>query len=414
MNNSINIFEKGKTFSSYHFYNIFLKEVASFYKQHNKKDIIEFNLAIDNEIPDSNSFFIDPITLPLLVSLSEQLKKFHNSPLKLNLSNNYNTNNLLAFLERSDFFHLAGDNENPTFPLGRNIFSFDKRYLGNFNSKLQKPEHKLREYSLNEDNLEIEIKKKNTSEDQRDFLVEHYLYKVKEHFGVLLNSNNITREMSYEYIDILAELITNGVLHSESNTYVLMFTDRFKTKFSISDNGKGLYKSLNEKDVSDIQYYNKFEIFNELKKVNILKINEQIENSLLAIFETLFYSMLKDRNGLFDLMCNVVLNCNGYFRLHNENAQIIISARMLDELNALYLNRQQIKLVHNQLLFETFTKKEFDVQMILIVEKVKKEFIELAKSIFKKYTIDTRYSSIRLFDVKFKGVHVEVEIPNMN
>jgi hypothetical protein len=414
MENSINIFEKGKTFSSYHFYNNFLKEVALFYKSHSKDDFIEFNLTIDDEIPESNSFFIDPITLPLIVSLSEQLMKFHNSPLKLNLSNNYNTNNLLAFLDRSDFFYLVGDNFNPTYPKGRNILSFDKRYLGNFNNRLQKPEHKLREYSLKEDNLEEEIRNLKTSEDQRDFLVEHYLYKVKEHFGVLLNSNDITREMSYEYIDILAELITNGVLHSESNTYVLMFTDRFKSKFSISDNGKGLYKSLTDKDVSDIGYYKKFEIFDELKSVSVLKINEQIENSLLAIFETLFYSMLKDRNGLFDLMCNVVLNCNGYFRLHNENAQIIISARMLDELNALNLNRQQIKLVHNQLLFESFTKEEFDIQMTFIVKKVKKEFIELAKSIFKKYTIDTRYSSIRLFDVKFKGVHVEVEIPNMN
>ena len=414
MENSINIFEKGKTFSSYHFYNNFLKDVASFYRSHTKDDIIEFNLAIDDEIPESNSFFIDPITLPLIASLSEQLMKFHNSPLKLNLSNNYNTNNLLAFLDRSDFFYLLGDNTNPTFPRGRKIFSFDNRYLGNFNNKLQKPEHKLREYSLKEDNLEEEIKEKQTKEDQRDFLVEHYLYKVKEHFGVLLNSNDITKEMSYEYIDILAELITNGVLHSESNTYVLMFTDRFKSKFSISDNGKGLYNSLTEKDVSDINYYKKFEIFDELKNVNILNINEQIENSLLAIFETLFYSMLKDRNGLFDLMCNVVLNCKGYFRLHNENAQIIISARMLEELEKLYLNRQNIKSVHNKLLFEELTKIEFDTEISLIVEKVKMEFVELAKSIFKKYTVDTRYSSIRLFDVKFKGVHVEVEIPNMN
>ena len=154
-------------------------------------------------------------------------------------------------------------------------------------------------------------------------------------------------------------------------------------------------------------------MFKELKNLNKLKISEQIENSLLAIFETLYYSMLKDRKGLFDLMCNVVINCNGYFRLHNENAQIIVSARMLNELNILFESRSKILEIHDNFLFKKIVKEDFDKEIKKIALETKKKFVKLATSIFDKYHIDTRYSSIRLFEVKFRGVHIEVEIPNM-
>lgn len=414
MNESITIIENGKLFSAYYFYNEFLKRVANFYSQHkDKTSIIQFSLIIEDDYNVvGNKYFIDPIVLPLLVSLAEQLKKYHGSSLNLFLSNNKATNDVLAFLERADFFHLVGSNQNPTYPLGKNILSYDKRHLGDFKTQIQRPEHKLRGYSINEDGLK-EKTEGFDSERQRDYLVEHFTYKVKDHFGVLLFSNEQIQNLTYEYIDILAELITNGVLHSGSDAYTLMFTNQYKTSFSISDNGKGLYKSLEEKNTSNIDYYTKFEMFKELKKLNKLKISEQIENSLLAIFETLYYSMLKDRKGLFDLMCNVVINCNGYFRLHNENAQIIVSARMLNELNILFESRSKILEIHDNFLFKKIVKDDFDKEIKKIALETKKKFVKLATSIFDKYHIDTRYSSIRLFEVKFRGVHIEVEIPNM-
>jgi hypothetical protein len=122
--------------------------------------------------------------------------------------------------------------------------------------------------------------------------------------------------------------------------------------------------------------------------------------------------MLKNRQGLFDLMCNVVLDCSGYFRLHTDNAQIIVSARMLNELEMLSATREQILNAHNSLLFGKVQAKEFIEVMTSLKAICENQIKQLANSIFKKYSEDTRFSALRIFEVRFKGVHIEVEIPN--
>jgi hypothetical protein len=412
MNNIISILENRKTFSPFYFYTEFLKKVSNFYKEF-PNETIRFSLIEEDDFEASfGIYYIDPISLPLLLSLAEQLKKYHNQILDFSLSNNSSTNEVLAFLDRADFFHLIGDNVNPTYPIGKKIFKYDKRYLGNFNSNIQRLEHKVRGYSLNEDNLKLKIENFN-AERQRDYLVEYYTYKVKEHFGVLFQYNQFTNELAFDFIEILAELITNGVLHSGSDAYALMFSNSEKTSFSISDNGIGLYGSLLTKDTFSVSsYYSKFELFKELQKINTLKISNQIEDSLLSIFETLYYSLLKDRKGLFDLMCNVVLNCNGYFRLHNENAQIIVSVRMINELTELAILREKILNIHKLYLFEQISREKFNIEIKNVAIETKTKFINLVYTIFSKYHNDVKYSSIRFYEVKFKGVHIEVEIPN--
>ncbi len=412
MDNTISILENRKTFSPFYFYTEFLQRVASFYKEFSN-ETIRFSLIEENDFEASfGVYYIDPISLPLLLSLAEQLRKYHGETLNLSLSNNSSTNEVLAFLDRADFFHLVGDNSNPTYPIGKKIFKFDRRYLGDFNSNNQRLEHKIRGYSLNDDNLRAKIEGF-IPERQRDYLVEYYTYKVKEHFGVLFQSNQYTKELVFDFIEILAELITNGVLHSSSDAYALMFSNSEKTSFSISDNGIGLFGSLLSKETGNVStYYSKFELFKELQKINNLKISNQIQDSLLSIFETLYYSLLKDRKGLFDLMCNVVLNCNGYFRLHNENAQIIISARMINELNELVLLRTNILNIHKLYLFEQISTEQFNQEIKQQANKAKQKFTDLVTLIFSKYHNDIKYSSIRFYEVKFKGVHIEVEIPN--
>jgi hypothetical protein len=284
--------------------------------------------------------------------------------------------------------------------------------LGGFKGKSIRTEHKLRCYSLNDDNLKNKLIEFNEGESaKRDYLVEYYTYKVKEHFYDLLFENDTTNHLTNEFIEILAELITNGVLHSKSDAFVLMFSDKFKTKFAISDNGIGLYESLNnKKDASE--FYVKFELLKSLSSSFPLRIDEKIKNSVLILFETLYYSMLKDRQGLFDLMCNVVIDCSGYFRLHTDNAQIIVSARMLNELSKLYETRLQILSTHHSLLFGKIKNQDFKEIMVNLKEICKKQMIELAGSILKKHSDDSRFSALRIFEVRFKGVHIEVEIPN--
>ena len=312
--------------SSFKFYNEILKDVSEFYHSvdfDNKPPIFAF----------TENSLVDPIVLPLIISLGNYLKKFHNNnPIDLDLTNNYSTNNLIKFLDSSDFFNLVGKNQNPTFPKGLNIFEFDERIPNDYRNKsIQRSDHKLRSYSLNDDNLKNRLLEFEPEESQRDFLIEYFTYLVENHFGTLLNDKEVTSERRVEFIDILSELITNGLIHSKSEVFIMMFSNRFKTSFSISDNGIGLFNSISIKKSNE--FYENMAVFNQLKKEVKFKMSDNVQASAFAIFESLYYSILKDRQGLFDLMCNVVINCNGYFRLHNDYVQIIVSSRLNDELN---------------------------------------------------------------------------------
>ena len=108
MNNIISILENRKTFSPFYFYTDLLKKVSNFYREF-PNETIQFSLIQEDDFEASfGIYYIDPISLPLLLSLAEQLKKYHNKTLNLSLSNNSSTNEVLAFLDRADFFHLFG------------------------------------------------------------------------------------------------------------------------------------------------------------------------------------------------------------------------------------------------------------------------------------------------------------------
>lgn len=403
----VNILNNNEKLTPFVFYSRILKEVAIAIQKEND---ITFKLVEngDEKIFDSN-YNIEPITIPLILSLTEQLSKFYSKPIDLSLYNNSATKNILNFLYKSDFFYVSGNNRNPSFPYGRKIFNFNEVYLGDFIKKDPRPEHKVRCYSLSDNNYYTELEKFKSDDNRRDFLISEYIYIVRDHFQELLFDNENTNNNVDLYIEILSELITNGVLHSKSNTFALMFVNKFATKFSISDNGIGFTESLKNKHEDFL--YKPLELKNEIDKINSLKINDKILENFNYIIETLYFSSLKNRKGLFDLMLSVVLKSNGYFRLHSENSQIIISSRMTNELLALDKLRTNLFNIHREILING-EKEDLKVEMISIKNEIKENFISLYKNICNKYNEDYRYSSVRFFNVKFRGVHIEVEIPN--
>ncbi len=403
----ISILKNNENLTTFKFYTSFLKEVALYIKEN---DTIDFKFVEhgDNLVHES-SYKIDPITIPLLLSLIEQLSKFYKKPIELSLYNNQATKDVLKFLMSSDFFNISGDNTNPYFPYGRNILHYDKRFLGDFNKNNPRPEHRVRCYSLNDNNLFEKLKEFENEDEKRDYLISEYTYIVREHFQELLFDNINTSLKSDFYIEILSELITNGVLHSKSNTFALMFVNKFSTKFSISDNGIGFEESLNTKRESVI--YKPLELKNKLDSIKILQVNDKILNNLNYIIETLFFSSLKDRRGLFDLMTSVVLNSNGYFRLHSNNAQIIISNRMRDELKELSSLRNTLFDLHKNIVINKIDDERYNGEMISIKNDILEFFVKFYHNLCNKYNNDFKYSSIRFYNVRFKGVHIEVEIP---
>ncbi|MDM1328764.1 ATP-binding protein [Myroides odoratimimus] len=404
----VNILNSNEKLTPYVFYSRFLKEVASKIQENNDINFKLFENG-DEYIFDSN-YSLEPITIPLILSLTEQLSKFYAKPIKLYLFNNYATKNVLNFLYKSDFFYVAGSNKNPAYPIGKNILDFNEEYLGDFITKSLRPEHKVRCYSLKDKNHYLQLEKFKNDDEKRDYLISEYIYIVKDHFQELLFDNECTSDSLDLYIEILSELITNGILHSKSNTYALMFVNKFGTKFSISDNGIGFSESIKNKK-ADLLYV-PLELKEEIDKINSLVINSKILENLNFIIETLYYSSLKNRRGLFDLMISVVLNSNGYFRLHSENSQIIVSSRMAKELYILSELRSRLFTLHRTVLINGGGNNEINQEMICIKNNIKETFISLYINLCNKYNDDYRYSSIRFFNVKFKGVHIEVEIPN--
>lgn len=405
----ISLLKNNENLTTFNFYTSFLKEVALEIK--NERKVI-FKLAEygDQNIHETN-YRIDPITIPLLLSLFEQLSKYYKEPLELILYNNNATANVLKFLYDSDFFFLSSNNRNPYYPYGRNILKFDDNLLGDFIKKDSRPEHRVRCYSLEDHNLSKKLKGFKNDDEKRDFLISEYIYTVREHFQDLLFDNYNTSSKTDFYVEILSELITNGVLHSKSNTFALMFVNKYSTKFSISDNGIGFEESLKLKNENFV--YKPLELKKILDNEQILNINAKALNNLNFIMETLYYSSLKDRRGLFDLMISVVLNSNGYFRLHTDNAQIIISNRMKDNLTELSLLRDKIFEYHKTVQFNNIEDASFDKHFISVKNEILNNFVKLYQNICNKYNTDYKYSSIRFYNVRFKGVHIEVEIPNV-
>lgn len=410
MDNVKAILKSNSNLTPYKFYTEFLEGLAEFYR--NSENAIGFKLFEkgDEDIYESR-YQIDPIVIPLLLSLFEQLSKYHKQALPLLLFNNRATIDVLEFLYQSDFFSLIGDNNNPSFPKGRNMISFDRGFLGAFKGKVFRKEHRVRAYSLADDGLSSLIKNYATEEDKRDFLISHYTYKVREHFQELLFDNEFTADIYNIYIDILSELITNSVLHSGSNAFALMFVDRFRTKFSISDNGVGFAASMKLKQPTF--YYTPNAVKKILsKKIIIGNIPDPILDNLFTIFDTLYFSSLKDRHGIFDLMITVVLESKGYFRIHNENCQIIISNRMMDELLILNDFRNDIYNLHTDYLLNQIDEQTWQDTLVIKSKAIQDAFISFCEKAVAKYSIDIKYSSLRFYKVKFRGVHIEVEIPN--
>lgn len=407
MESIIPIIDSNITFTPLIFYTEFLNKLAKFYTGKPEEEIT-FKLFEngDNEIY-SSTYRIDPIAMPLLLSIIEQLSKFHKKPLRLLLNNNHATSSTLEFLYRANFFKTIGGRDSNNFS-GNNLLSFNEQYLGAFHGKEIRKDHLIRSYRK-DDYTDIDF---STNDDLvlRDEINSLTTYYVQEHFRDLLYDNLNTINYHNTYIDILSELITNGVMHSGSTTYAMMFVDKNKTKFSISDNGIGLKKSLDLKSNFPF-YYKKHEFRNSLNTKESSFSGTYI-NNLIDIFEALFYSSLKEREGLFDLMMNVVLKSEGYFRLHTDNCQIIISNRIFKYISSLYEIRKDILNTHILYEIAKLLEKDYEQQILVHKLKIKDVFQKMFSRTIEYYSEETRYSSIRFYNVKFRGVHIEVEIPN--
>jgi len=200
------------------------------------------------------------------------------------------------------------------------------------------------------------------------------------------------------------------LIHSDSDCFLSFHTNKFKTAISISDTGIGFYDSLERKKIQQ-GFYQFSELTNAIKKRSSLKLEERVKNNFFSIFEALYYSCLKDRRGLFDLMCSIVLKGHGIFRIHNYSVQLIISSKLDNELKQLFELREKIFKNLISLKTNETNKQKTQSEIISLSDNAKQIFLSLFSKVINNYSKDIQYSSVRFFNVEFKGVHIEAEIP---
>jgi hypothetical protein len=103
---------------------------------------------------------------------------------------------------------------------------------------------------------------------------------------------------------------------------------------------------------------------------------------------------------------------DGTFRIHTENTQLVLSKRINNIIVKLYNKRKEIIKLHDEKLLDKISDEYLNSQINVLSEEALSLFINFYEQILEKYNKDVKFSSIRFFPVRFKGVHIEVEIPN--
>lgn len=379
--------EGSSSFTNLSFYSILLNQLSEHYIKSKEKPILSIE-KLD---------WIEPSALPNLVCLGLYLKHFHQEPIEFKI--NYNPR-LLHYLEHVGFFKLIGP-RSAINPEALEIFNYNEGYIGGFGSfsigsyniKDIRKEHKIRCYFQENGYSAIEDAKE--KEEFRDNLIEKLeSYILPEHFSTVLFDKELTRENLYETFERLAEPISNGILHSKSPTIVMIQTTKFNTKISISDSGIGFENSFMEKKL-------KFDF------INLLKQNKLYQPKLHDFFfiqQILFYSTCKSREGLIDFILDVILINNGVVRIHYNSTQIIITTAFFTHLEKLKNIRERI----NNYLMEN------DIYILptdhFLYLNAFDAIVHLGSTIQKNFKSDYKVSPLRLFDVNFKGVHIELDL----
>ena len=110
-------------------------------------------------------------------------------------------------------------------------------------------------------------------------------------------------------------------------------------------------------------------------------------------------------------MCSIVLNGHGIFRIHNYSVQLIVSSKLDNELKQLFELREKIFRNLINLKANENNKQETQTEIKSLSDGAKQIFLNLFSKVINNYSKDIQYSSVRFFNVEFKGVHIEAEIP---
>lgn len=233
-----------------------------------------------------------------------------------------------------------------------NVFKIDERYTGDIPS----------DRSISDICGTILIENNLTKESIYNSYISKYKYPLEKQ----LNDEKIVDRIIY----IMAELSHNGAKHSMGSCFVsFQLNHSNKFEFSVSDCGIGYQKSLQNKNIKLFfdQKYNDF---------------DDSTSHFISILEAIYHRKREyDRvYGVYSIFRDV-LPLNGIIRLHTHNTQ------------AIFTNYN----------FYEFLEEEPNKK---VLSRILESFVNSSKR-----ATENKYKPVRIDSTKFKGVHIEIEIP---
>ena len=271
---------------------------------------------------------------------------------------------LLYCLDHALFFHYAD------YELG--YIEYNKEVIGGFSDYIDKDYRGAHVMHVYEPRLDFFDYSENEQEIIRFQTYEEMRYHfIGKDFGIVLaDIKKLWTDEMENYKTLLAEIITNAILYSSSLCYALLYSDRHKTMLSICDVGRGFHYSLIKRRESSTYPIEKVEEFAHYKEIYREKYSIYKLEDFFDIMEVLFYSELQARINLFFLK-NLVVNSGGVLRIHSRDVQVIFNTKNCKECN--------------------------------------KSIIDCMGCLLSRMSSVLRYSPVKFFRSKLKGVQIEVE-----
>ena len=309
--------------------------------------------------------YIEPEAVPLLIAFGDYFSKIYHSLIGIELEEKSALQNFLinigfhAYVRKQKFYNIPNEYTDNWLYSNRDIHKI---------IWIKKAE----EYS--------DVVRIKDLELRRIYLSYNIQKNIEEQCRTILSDTHKLPEKLINYtIEGLAEILTNASIYSKSQGYAYLASDRFGTKGSVCDCGIGLRESF-EKQGNCYEWV----INNE----DVLK-NPELESYYL-IMEIMNYSYCKHKRGE---RCNLwtvqndLMKYGGTFKIHYGNIQVIFSSKRCKEC-------QKISY------FDEFGER------VCVADD-----LSLCLKCLRDGYLNNHDVTIRNYEVAFRGVHIEFEIP---
>ncbi len=323
------------------------------------------DISIAPIIDLTHATYIEPEAVPLLIALGDYFSKLYRSLIDIEMEEKSDLQNFLINIG----FH--------GYVKEHKFYNIPYNYIINWTHK-NRDIHKIIWVKKADEYLDV-VRIKDL-ELRRTYMSDNMQKNIEENCRLILSdTHNLPENIINCTIEGLAEILTNASIYSQSQGYAYLASDRFGTKGSICDCGIGLQESFEQQGNSCEWVLNNEDIVN----------NPELERYYL-IMEIMNYSYLKHKMGQ---RCNLwtvqndLTRYGGTFKIHYGNIQVIFSSKRCKECKKICY-------------FDGCGKR------ICLADDLT-PCLECLRGGY----LNNQNIAIRNYEVAFRGVHIEFEIP---